>query len=142
MSDPLIDALHERAVCAYQRADLRALPGLRALGAVLALHGIAENGGLVGGAVENLFSTDDLRAVDDAVAGLLWLDLPDVAALITRAREEYLRFRPTGQEEISPADALLWEQLDADFFEVAPTTRLEQAVRTHLAEIAPELVTH
>jgi len=104
----------------------------------VALHGIAENGGLVGGAIENLFFSDDLRGVDDAIAGLQWLDLPDVAALVARARDEYRRFRPTGYEEISSEDAHLWGQLDAAFFEIAPSSRLEEAVRGRLPEIEPD----
>ena len=55
---PLIDALNVRAISAYEREDASALPGLRTLGAALALHGIAENGGLVGGGIENLFFSD------------------------------------------------------------------------------------
>lgn len=140
MATPLITALHERSVYAYERDDDQALLGLRTVGAVLALHGIAENGGLVGGAIENLFFNDDLEAVDDAVAGLRWLDLPDVAALVNRARDEYLRFRPTGYEELSADDAALWERLDAAYLGSALAHRLEEAVRFPLQDVAPELL--
>ena len=47
---PLIDALNVRAVHAHEREDASP-PGLRSPGAVLALHGITGNGGLVGGGV-------------------------------------------------------------------------------------------
>lgn len=136
---PLLDALNERSVYAYERRDTSALPGLRVLGAVMAVHGIAENGGLVGGAIENLFFNENLQAVDDAVAGFEWLGLADVAALIDRARSAYLRFRPTGYEELSQQDEVLWEQLDASFFEIATSVRLEAAVAVRLQNIAPEL---
>ena len=140
MQTPLIDALGQRAIDAYEREDASVLPGLRILGAVMGLHGIAENGGLVGGAVENLFFDGRLRAVDDAVAGLHWLGLADVAVLVSRARDEYLRFRPTGHEELSSEDEQLWAELDATFFEIAPSTRLEAATWARLSEIAPELL--
>jgi len=137
---PLLDALNERSIYAYERRDTSELPGLRVLGAVMAVQGIAENGGLVGGAIENLFFNENLQAVDDAVAGLQWLGLADVAALVGRARLAYLRFRPTGYEELSPQDEVLWEELDASFFEIAPLARLEAAVAVRLQDIAPELV--
>lgn len=137
---PLIDALSLRAICAYEREDASALPGLRSLGAAMALHGIAENGGLVGGGIENIFFSENLRSIEDAVEGYRWLGLDDVAELVTRAREEYLRFRPTGWEELSDADTLLWDQLDSAFFEIAPLERLEAAVAGRLPEIAPELL--
>jgi len=137
---PLLDALTERSIYAYERQDASALPGLHVLGAVMAVHGIAENGGLVGGAIENLFFNENLQAVDDAVAGLEWLGLADVAALVGRARSAYLRFRPTGYEELSQQDEMLWEELDASFFEIATSARLEAAVASRLQDIAPELV--
>ncbi len=43
---PLIEALNRRAIYAYEADDPSALPGLRILGAVMGLHGIAMNGGL------------------------------------------------------------------------------------------------
>jgi len=137
---PLLDALNQPAIYAYERKDASALLGLRHLGAAMALHGIAENGGLVGGAVENLFFNKNMQAVDDAAAGFRWLCLADIAALITRAREAYLRFRPTGHEELSGEDATLWDQLDASFFEIATSGRLEAAVAARLKEIAPEIL--
>ena len=137
---PLIDALNVRAITAYEREDASALPGLRSLGAAMALHGIAENGGLVGGGIENLFFSENLPSIEDAVEGYRWLGLSDVAELVTRARDEYLRFRPTGGEELSDADALVWEQLDAAFSVIAPSERLEAAVAARLHEIAPELL--
>ena len=136
---PLIEALNVRAVQAYEREDATAIPGLRSLGAVLALHGTAENGGLVGGGIENLFSSERLPSVDDAVAGYRWLGLADVAALVARARDEYLRFRPTGWEQLSDEDAEAWEQLDSAFSRTATLDRLEAAVAAHLHEIAPEV---
>ncbi|PRY12194.1 DMP19 family protein [Kineococcus rhizosphaerae] len=136
---PLLDAVNVPAVLAHQRQDASAPPGLRRLGAALALHGIAENGGLVGGAVENLFFGDRLREVDDAADGYRWLGLTDVADLVLRAREEYLRFRPTGWEELSGEDEQLWSELDSEFSAVATDDRLEAAVAGRLAEIAPGL---
>ena len=137
---PLIDALNVGAIHAYERDDPSALPGLRRLGAVLNLHGIAMNGGLVGGGIENLvLGSTNTQAVDDAIEGLRWLGLADVAALVSRARDEYRRFRPTGYEEISDEDAHVWEQLDSSFFEIASDHRLERAVSARLQDIAPEL---
>lgn len=133
---PLIDALNVRAISAYERQDASALPGLRSLGAAMALHGIAENGGLVGGGIENIFFSENLQSIEDAIEGYRWLGLSDVAELVARARDEYLRFRPTGREELSDADALLWEQLDSAFSTVAPSERLEGAVAVRLHEIA------
>lgn len=137
---PLIDALNVRAIYAYERQDVSALPGLRSLGAAMALHGIAENGGLVGGGIENIFFSDDMQSIEDAIEGYRWLGLSDVAGLVACAREEYLRFRPTGREEPCDVDALLWEQLDAAFFEIARSERLEAAVAARLREIIPELL--
>ena len=137
---PLIDALNVRAISAYERQDASALPGLRSLGAAMALHGIAENGGLVGGGIENIFFSENLPSIEDAIEGYRWLGLSDVAGLVARARDEYLRFRPTGWEELSDADAALWDQLDAAFFAIAPLERLEAAVAARLHEIAPELL--
>ncbi|ABS04167.1 DMP19 family protein [Kineococcus radiotolerans] len=137
---PLIDALTVRAIHAYEREDASALPGLRSLGAVMALHGISENGGLVGGGIENRFFSENVPSIDDAVEGYRWLGLSDVAGLVARARDEYLRFRPTGREELSDADAALWDQLDSEFFRVAHLERLEAAVAARLHQIAPELL--
>jgi hypothetical protein len=123
---PLIDAVSVRAITVYERKDASALPGLRSLGAAMALHGIAENGGLVGGGIEDLFFSEILPSIEDAIEGYRWLGLSDVAELVTRARDEYLRFRPTGREELSDADALLWEQLDAAFSAIAPSERLRR----------------
>ncbi|WP_380172727.1 hypothetical protein ACFEMC_00985 [Kineococcus sp. DHX-1] len=139
MPTPLIDALNVPAITAYEVDDGTATPGLRALGAVLALHGISENGGLAGGGVENLFFSRRLDDVDDAAAGLRWLGLDDVADLVLRARREFLRFRPTGYEELSAADEELWDRLDEEFFALAPSDRLEAAVAARLPQIAPEL---
>jgi hypothetical protein len=136
---PLVLALHVRAIPAYEVEDESVLPGFRRFGAVMALHGIAMNGGLVCGGVENLFCTDQLRTVHDAIEGFRWLGLTDVAALVARARDEYLRCRPTGREEVSDEDALVWEQLDDVFMEIATDERLEAAVASRLQEIAPEL---
>ncbi len=132
---PLIDALNVGAIRAYEMGDPSALPGLRMLGAVMNLHGIAMNGGLVGGGIENFVANGDVQAVDDAIEGFRWLDLADVA----RARDEYLRFRPTGYEDISAEDARVWDKLDSSFYEIAPDDRLETAVSARLQEIAPEL---
>lgn len=135
----LIWVLHVRAIHAYEMEDVSALPGLRTLGAVMALHGIAMNGGLVCGGIENLLFDDRMHAVDDAIEGFQWLGLTDIATLVTRARDEYLRFRPTGREDVSDDGALIWDQLDTTFFEIATDERLETAVSDHLQEIAPEL---
>ena len=137
---PLIDALNVRAIHAYEREDASALPGLRSLGAAMALHGISENGGLVGGGIENIFFSENMPSIDDAIEGYRWLGLGDVAGLVARARDEYLRFRPTGREELSDADAALWDQLDSEFFQIARLERLEAAVEARLHEIAPELL--
>lgn len=139
MRTPLINALNVGAIRAYETGDPSALPGLRMLGAVMNLHGIAMNGGLVGGGIENLLSSGDRQAVDDAIEGFRWLGLADVAALVVRARDEYLRFRPTGHEELSAEDEHIWDQLDSSFFEIAPDDRLETAMSALLQEVAPEL---
>ena len=80
-----------------------------------------------------------MHAVDDAIEGFQWLGLTDVATLVARARNAYLRFRPTGWEELSDEDALIWDQLDTAFLEIATDERLEAAVSDRLQEIAPEL---
>lgn len=134
---PLLDALNVPAITAHERQDATALPGLRRLGAALALHGIAENGGLVGGAVENLFFGDRLHEVHAAAEGFRWLGLSDVADLVERARDEYRRFRPTGWEELSAEDERLWGELDAEFSALAPDDRLEAAIAARLPQIAP-----
>ncbi len=134
---PLLDAFNVPAISAYERQDAAVPPGLRRLGAALALHGIAMNGGLVGGAVESLFFNGRMHAVDDAVEGYRWLGLTDVADLILRVREEYLRFRPTGWEELSPEDERLWSELDSAFFELAADDRLEAAITARLPQIDP-----
>ncbi|WP_432519886.1 DMP19 family protein [Kineococcus sp. SYSU DK006] len=137
---PLIGALTVRAIHAYEREDASILPGLRSLGAVMALHGIAENGGLVGGGIENVFFSENMPSLEDAIAGLRWLALDDVAALVVRARQEYLWFRPTGWEELSEEGTFVWDQLDSAFFEIATLDRLETAMAARLHQIAPELL--
>lgn len=67
--------------------------------------------------------------------------LTDVAAVVAHARNEYLRFRPTGCDELSDEDATIWEQLDTAFFAIATDERLEKAVSDRLQEIAPALQT-
>ncbi len=99
---PLIDALHVRAIRAYEMGDPSALPGLHMLGPVMNLHGIGMNGGLVGGGIENLVLNGAMQAVDDAIEGFRWLGLADVAALVARACDEYLRFRPTATRTSPP----------------------------------------
>lgn len=131
----LLDALIGRAVLAYERDDATVPPGLRLLGAALAVHGIAMNGGLVGGAVENLFSTDRVHVLHDASEGYRWLGLADVADIVLRARDEYRRFRPTGREELPDGDERVWDDLDSAFFEAAGDERLEAAISARLPEI-------
>lgn len=137
---PWIDKLNDVAIHAYETKDSAAPEELRLLGAVLNLHGIAMNGGLVGGGIENLFFTGegDFTAVDDAIAGFRRLKLDDVADLVARAREAYARFRPTGYEELSPQDAELWEDLDEEFFVIADDARLEQAITDQLPAITDQ----
>ncbi len=113
--------------------------GLRVLGAVMGLYGIARNGGLLCGGIENLFFGGRMEAVDDAIEGFRWFGLTDVAALVARARDEYLRCRPTGREDVSDEDALIWDQIETAFLEIAADERLEAAVSARLQEIAPEL---
>ncbi|MFB9377796.1 hypothetical protein ACFFKU_10980 [Kineococcus gynurae] len=137
METPLLDALNDAAIRAYETHDAARPVGLRHLGAVLSLHGISLNGGLVGGGVENLFFDDRLDTLDDAVDGFRWLGLDDAADLVVRAREAYLRFRPTGYEELSDADAELWDELDREFFATAGQERLEAAVARRQTEIVP-----
>ena len=139
MRTPLIEALNVRAIHAYEVEDASALPGLRVLGAVMGLHGIAMNGGLLCGGIENLFFGGRMEAVDDAIEGFRWFGLTDVAALVARARDEYLRCRPTGREDVSDEDALVWDQIETAFLEIAADERLEAAVSARLQEIAPEL---
>lgn len=124
------------AIHAYETEDSTAPEDLRVLGAVLNLHGIAMNGGLVGGGIENLFFNGNLKAVDDAIAGFRRLDLHDVADLVARARDAYAVFRPTGYEELTHQDAELWDKLDREFLVIAENVRLEQAVREHLPSIS------
>lgn len=132
---PWISKLNAVAIHAYQTDDTTAPEELRVLGAVLNLHGIAMNGGLVGGGIENLFFNGDMKAVDDAIAGFRRLELHDAADLVARARDAYTRFRPTGWEELSAQDAELWHSLDEEFFVVADDARLEQAITDHLPAI-------
>lgn len=137
---PWITQLNAVAIHAYQTDDTTAPQELRVLGAVLNLHGIAMNGGLMGGGIENPFFTGggDFAAVDDAIAGFRRLELHDLADLVTRARDAYARFRPTGYEELSPPDAERWGDLDEEFFVIADDGRLEQAVKDHLRTITDE----
>ncbi|WP_432570872.1 hypothetical protein [Kineococcus sp. SYSU DK005] len=135
----LINVLNERAIHAYEVHEASSPAGLRALGAVLSSHGISMNGGLVLGDVENLFFDGRLHAVDDAIEGLAWSGLDDVAALVTRARREYLRVQPTGYEDVCDQDALVSEQINASFLQIAGEQQLEAAISARLADIAPQL---
>lgn len=137
MTTTWLDTLHGPAVEAFEDDDAAATEGLRRLGAALAFHDRAMNGGLVGGAIETLFFADDLAHVDEAISAFHWLGMTEAAAVVDRARAEYLRFRPTGEEEISDEDARLWDALDDEFYAVADDDRLERAIEARSREILP-----
>ena len=126
----------ERAMAAYhQGAVSPRAEGLRQAGALLSFDGIAKNGGLVGGGIENCFHTDDDGFLNDALAAYRWFGLGEIARLIETADREYRRFRPTGYEEISDADAALWEELDDRYFETADDEVINAALRRRSGDL-------
>ncbi|MFL4477502.1 hypothetical protein ACIPUB_04390 [Paeniglutamicibacter sp. ORCA_105] len=130
MEDDLLEALGDRAIAAYfddEQSDNVHL--MRPLGAILGFHGLAENGGLVGGAVENIRLGDEDTLLDDAVAAFRLFGLDTHAELIERADREYARFRPMGFEDLSNADEALWEELDTAYFATVTDDSIEAALR-------------
>ncbi|MDO5634712.1 MAG: hypothetical protein Q4G34_07560 [Micrococcus sp.] len=98
-----------------------------ALGAAGAAAGLADNGGLMGGLVENDWhGSPDLIFTHDAVAAFRFLGFDDAATLIETAADAYPRMRPGGFEELSAADEQWWEQLDEQWFALEITERLDQ----------------
>ncbi|MGI6877566.1 DMP19 family protein [Microbacterium sp. gxy059] len=125
----------ESIIDAYQRGEADS-DALRHAGALFAFDGIAGNGGLVGGAIENCFHAgDEDTLVRDAVEAFRWYGLGDVADLIERADREYRRFRPTGGEDIDEADEKLWDELDELYEEVASDEAIESVVRRRIPEL-------
>ncbi|PQZ95909.1 hypothetical protein CQ018_01015 [Arthrobacter sp. MYb227] len=129
----LLERLNDRAMAAYhhgeksERAEI-----LWHVGALLSFHGLAENGGLVGGAIENIRLGIDDPLVEDALSAFHRFGLTTQAALIQRADQEYARFRPSGSEDLSEQDEALWEALDEEYFEIATDQVLIAAVQKHL----------
>lgn len=132
MPDGLLDALNDRAMAAYfQNEESEHAHVLRQVGAILAFHGLAENGGLVGGAVENIRLGMDDTLLEDAVAAFRFFRLDGHAELIERADTSYARFRPTGFEDIDADDEALWAELDDAYFATITDESIEAALRQH-----------
>lgn len=118
-------AFQQSCIDAYLSGDGSSLPPDHlAYGAVLALAGMGDNAGLVGGIGELLVTGSD-QVVVDGVAGLRRFGLTDVADLVERAEAEHRRMRPTGDEEISAEDEALWEELDDEWFRLTAEGRLD-----------------
>lgn len=132
MAYMLLDTLADRAIAAYFQGQCSShAQVLRQLGAILGFHGLAENGGLVGGAVENIRLGGDEELFDDAVAAFRFFGLTEHAALIERADHAHTRFRPTGIEDLSEADEALWEELDTAYFATVTDESIETALQRH-----------
>ena len=130
MGNDLLETLGDRAIAAYfygEHSDDAHLLGK--IGAILGFHGLAENGGLVGGGVENIRLGDEDPLLDDAVAAFRFFGLDTHAELIERADREYARFRPMGFEDLSDADEALWEELDTSYFANVTDESIEAAQR-------------
>jgi len=137
---PYLDALAERAMDAYNLGeDSPHAPALRRVGALVMFHGIALNGGLVGGGVENCLLSGNEQHLADAVAAYRWLGLDDAADLVERATAEYRRFQPAEGTELSDEDDALWDQLwvelDEAYFALVPDHVIEVALLTRSAEL-------
>lgn len=129
----LLERLNDRAMAAYHQGEKSEhAESLWHVGALLSFHGLAENGGLVGGAIENIRLGVDDPLVDDALSAFHRFELNQQAALIQRADAEYARFRPTGSEDLSDQDEALWEALDNEYFEIATDQILIAALQKYL----------
>lgn len=128
----LLERLNDRAMAAYHQGEKSEHAELLwHVGALLSFHGLAENGGLVGGAIENTRLGIDDPLVEDALSACDRFGLPQQAALIRHADQEYVRFRPTGSEDLSEQDEALWEALDDEYFELVTDTVLSAALHKH-----------
>lgn len=129
----LLELLNDRAMAAYHHGEKSEHAELLwFVGALLSFDGLAENGGLVGGAIENIRLGIDDPLVKDALSAFQRFGLTRQAALIKRADQEYARFRPTGNEDLSEQDEALWEALDQEYFEIATDQALITALHKHL----------
>lgn len=128
----LLERLNDRAMAAYHQSEKSEHTELLwHVGALLSFHGLAENGGLVGGAIENIRLGIDDPLVEDALNAFDRFGLTQQAALIQRADQEYARFRPTGSEDLSEQDEALWEALDDEYFEIVTDQMLSAALHKH-----------
>ena len=105
--------------------------------ALLSFHGLAQNGGLVGGAVEDLFHTQVDPLLADAVRAFRRFGAPAAAELVERADSAYRRFRPTGDEDLDPADEALWDELDDEYSALVTDEVVEEALLEHADELGP-----
>lgn len=129
----LLEHLNDRAMAAYHQGESAEQPEILWLvGALLSFHGLAENGGLIGGAIENIRLGIDDPLIEDALSAFQHFGLTRQAALIQRADQEYARIRPTGIEDLSADDEALWEEIDAKYFEIATDHVLIAALQKHL----------
>lgn len=99
---------------------------LRAWGAMNVVTGLAENGGLVGGAIENLLFNGDTQAIRDGAEAFRRFGHPEIAELVERAWRAYPAIRGVEVDddhvwedeysnEVSEEGSRLWDELDEEW---------------------------
>lgn len=120
-------SIQQAAIDAYLKRDASVTERIRLYGAALSFTGLADNGGLLGGGIENCLEADTPEMIGDAVAGLRLVGLTEIADLIARARCEYVLMRPGGaSQELSDEADELWRKLDERWFGFATADLLDQ----------------
>ncbi|MDQ1105925.1 hypothetical protein QE364_003881 [Nocardioides zeae] len=102
------------------------------LGALVALVGVAGNGGLLGMIENNRETSGPLVA--DALTALRSLGLTDAADLVARAEAAYLVMRPNDcSDDLTEEQEELWDELDEAWWPVGE--EIERVVDERLAAL-------
>lgn len=119
--------IQQAAIDAYLGGSDDVPDSVRAYGAALSFAGIADNGGLLGGGIENCRETETVQAIADAVTAFRVFGLEAIADLVEQADAEYVRTRPGGPSTaLSAEDQKCWDAIDARWFALDATGRLDQ----------------
>ncbi len=102
------------------------------LGALVALVGVAGNGGLLGMVENNRETSGPLVA--DAVTALRSVGLTDAADLVARAEAAYLVMRPNDcHDDLTEEEEELWDELDEAWWPVSE--EIERVIAERVAAL-------
>lgn len=121
----------QAAIDAYLRRDTSFPERHLLYGAAASFTGIADNGGLMGGGVENCRETDTAHDIAQAASAFRSFGMADVAELIERADAEYVRMRPGGaMQELFEQEERIWKALDDEWYALGACARLDRIGRS------------